>query len=102
MTALRRERRARSGTGDFKNSGREWRPKGEPELVRTHDFKDKELGKAIPYGVYDLASNEGWVSVGIDRDTAQFAVNSIHSWWEQLGKERFPNATTVTLTADCG
>ncbi|MCA1681453.1 MAG: ISAzo13 family transposase, partial [Actinobacteria bacterium] len=88
--------------GDFKNAGREWRPQGEPELVRTHDFKDKELGKAIPYGVYDLANNEGWVSVGIDHDTAQFAVASIQSWWERLGRERFPNASTLTITADCG
>ncbi|MCA1699167.1 MAG: ISAzo13 family transposase [Actinobacteria bacterium] len=88
--------------GDFHNAGREWRPKGEPELVRTHDFKDKELGKAIPYGIYDLANNEGWVSVGIDHDTAQFAVASIQSWWEHLGRERFPNASTLTITADCG
>jgi transposase len=88
--------------GDFKNAGREWRPQGTPELVRTHDFKDKELGKAIPYGVYDLANNEGWVSVGIDHDTAQFAVASIRSWWEHLGRERFPNAATLTITADCG
>ena len=88
--------------GDFKNGGREWRPKGEPELVRTHDFKDKELGKAIPYGVYDLANNEGWVSVGIDHDTAAFAVASIRSWWKHLGAERFPDATTLTITADCG
>jgi len=88
--------------GDFKSGGREWRPKGEPELVRTHDFKDKELGKAIPYGVYDLANNEGWVSVGIDHDTAAFAVASIRSWWEHLGAERFPGASTLTITADCG
>jgi len=88
--------------GDFKNGGRDWRPKGEPELVRTHDFKDKQLGKAIPYGVYDLANNEGWVSVGIDHDTAQFAVASIRSWWQHLGAERFPDATTLTITADCG
>ena len=88
--------------GDFKNDGREWRPKGEPELVRVHDFKDKELGKAIPYGVYDLANDEGWVQVGIDHDTAAFAVNSIRSWWEHLGRERFPDATTLTITADCG
>jgi hypothetical protein len=88
--------------GDFKNGGREWRPKGEPELVRTHDFKDKQLGKAIPYGVYDLANNEGWVQVGIDHDTAQFAVASIRSWWQHLGAERFPDATTLTITADCG
>ena len=88
--------------GDFKNGGREWRPKGSPELVRTHDFKDKQLGKAIPYGIYDLANDEGWVNVGIDHDTAQFAVASIQSWWEHLGAERFPDATTLTITADCG
>ena len=88
--------------GDFKNGGREWRPTGQPVPVRTHDFKDKQLGKAIPYGVYDLANDEGWVSVGIDHDTAQFAVASIQSWWEQLGRQRFPNAQTLTITADCG
>ncbi len=88
--------------GEFQNAGREWRPKGSPELVRTHDFKDKELGKAIPYGVYDLGADEGWVSVGIDHDTSQFAVNAIHSWWKQLGRERYPQATTLTITADCG
>jgi Rhodopirellula transposase DDE domain len=88
--------------GDFKNAGREWRPKGEPELVRVHDFKDKQLGKAIPYGVYDLKLDEGYVNVGIDHDTAQFAVNSIRSWWEHLGQPRYPNATTLQITADCG
>jgi hypothetical protein len=88
--------------GDFKNVGREWRPKGEPELVRVHDFKDKQLGKAIPYGVYDIGSDQGWVNVGIDHDTAQFAVNSIRSWWEHLGQPRYPNATTLQITADCG
>jgi transposase len=88
--------------GDFKNAGREWRPKGSPELVRTHDFKDKELGKAIPYGVYDLADDSGWVNVGIDHDTSQFAVASIRGWWEHLGKQRYPNATTLTITPDCG
>jgi hypothetical protein len=88
--------------GDFKNAGREWRPKGQPELVRVHDFKDKQLGKAIPYGVYDLRLDEGYVSVGIDHDTAQFAVNSIRSWWEHLGQERYPNAGTLQVTADCG
>jgi len=88
--------------GDFKNAGREWRPKGEPELVRVHDFKDKQLGKAIPYGVYDIASNQGWVNVGIDHDTAQFAVNSIRSWWQHLGHERYPDATRLQITADCG
>ena len=88
--------------GDFKNAGREWRPKGEPELVRVHDFKDKQLGKAIPYGVYDIAADQGWVNVGIDHDTAQFAVNSIRGWWEHLGQPRYPNATTLQITADCG
>jgi hypothetical protein len=88
--------------GDFKNAGREWRPKGEPELVRVHDFKDKQLGKAIPYGVYDIAANQGWVNVGIDHDTAQFAVNSIRSWWQHLGQQRYPDATRLQITADCG
>jgi len=88
--------------GDFKNPGREWRPKGEPTLVRCHDFKDKELGKVNPYGVYDIAEDEGYVSVGIDADTASFAVNAIGAWWEHLGKARYCNATTLTITADCG
>ena len=88
--------------GDFKNGGREWRPKGEPELVRVHDFKDKQLGKAIPYGVYDIASNQGWVNVGIDHDTAQFAVSSIRSWWQHLGRDRYHDATRLQITADCG
>lgn len=88
--------------GDFKNAGREWRPKGQPELVRVHDFKDKQLGKAIPYGVYDIGSDQGWVNVGIDHDTAQFAVNSIRSWWEHLGQNRYPKATRLQITADCG
>jgi hypothetical protein len=88
--------------GDFKNAGREWRPKGKPELVRVHDFKDKQLGKAIPYGVYDIAANEGWVNVGIDHDTAQFAVSSIRSWWQHLGRDRYPDAKRLQITADCG
>ena len=88
--------------GDFKNAGREWRPKGEPELVRVHDFKDKQLGKAIPYGVYDIGADQGWVNVGIDHDTAAFAVNSIRAWWEHLGAERYANATALEITADCG
>lgn len=88
--------------GDFKNGGREWRPAGEAVEVRTHDFKDPELGKAIPYGVYDVANDEGWVSVGIDHDTAQFAVASIEGWWQQLGRQRFPSAQALTITADCG
>jgi hypothetical protein len=81
--------------GDFKNAGREWRPKGEPELVRVYDFKDKRLGKASPYGVYDIAANQGWVNVGIDHDTAQFAVNSIRGWWQYLGQNRYPDATRL-------
>jgi transposase len=88
--------------GDFKNAGREWRPKGEPVLVRTKDFKDKQLGKVNPYGVYDLKLDEGYVSVGIDADTAQFAVQSIRSWWRHLGHDRHPDATSLTITADCG
>jgi len=88
--------------GDFKNAGREWCPKGEPVEVRTKDFKDKQLGKVNPYGIYDLKLDEGYVSVGIDADTAEFAVNAIRSWWEHLGCERYPNAHTLTITADCG
>ena len=88
--------------GDFKTAGREWRPKGQPELVRVHDFKDKELGKAIPHGIYDLRLDQGWVTVGIDHDTAQFAVNSIRTWWQHLGQKRYPTATRLTITADCG
>jgi transposase len=88
--------------GDFKNAGREWHLKGKPERVRVHDFKDKQLGKAIPYGVYDLRLDEGYVNVGIDHDTAQFAVNSIRSWWEHLGAERYSHATRLQITADCG
>ncbi len=88
--------------GDFKNAGREWRPRGEPEEVRVHDFLDKNLGKAIPYGVYDMINNQGWVSVGIDHDTAQFAVNSIRRWWKRMGRRRFPRATELLITADGG
>jgi transposase len=88
--------------GDFKNAGRELRPKGDPAKVRTHDFKDKQLGKVNPYGVYDVAEDAGWVSVGIDNDTAQFAVASIQGWWDDLGAERYPQASTLTITADCG
>jgi hypothetical protein len=88
--------------GDFKAVGREFQPKGRPVEVRGHDFKDKQLGHAIPYGVYDLANDEGWVSVGITSDTAQFAVSTIISWWEHLGRQRYPNAETLTITADSG
>jgi hypothetical protein len=88
--------------GDFRNGGREWRPQGEPEKVRVHDFLDKTLGKAIPYGVYDMLNNQGWVNVGIDHDTAQFAVNSIRRWWSRMGHRRFPRATELLITADGG
>lgn len=88
--------------GDFQNSGREWRPRGKPEDVRVHDFQDKLLGKAIPYGVYDIVSNQGWVNVGIDHDTAQFAANSIQRWWTRMGQRRFPKATELLITADGG
>ena len=88
--------------GDFKNAGREWHPRGEPEEVRVHDFIDKTLGKAIPYGVYDILNNQGWVSVGIDHDTAQFAVNSIRTWWKKMGRRRFPRARQLLITADGG
>lgn len=88
--------------GDFLNKGREYRKKGCPEEVRVHDFQDKELGKAIPYGVYDIASNEGWVNVGIDHDTARFAANSILYWWREMGQARFPRASSLLITADGG
>jgi Rhodopirellula transposase DDE domain len=88
--------------GDFRNGGRELRRQGDPEAVRVHDFMIPELGKAAPYGVYDIAANEGWVSVGINADTAAFAVESIRRWWWKLGNTRYPNATTLTITADCG
>ena len=88
--------------GDFKNGGREWRPRGEPEEVRVHDFLDKILGKAIPYGVYDMINDQGWVSVGIDHDTAQFATNSIRRWWGEMGQDRFPKAKELLITADGG
>ena len=88
--------------GDFKNGGREWRPKGDPERVRVHDFIDPELGKVAPYGVYDVAANQGWVSVGIDHDTAEFAVESIRRWWKEMGRPHYPRACRLLITADCG
>jgi hypothetical protein len=88
--------------GDLRNNGREYRPQGRPEEVRVHDFLIKELGRAVPYGVYDLAANAGWVSVGVDHDTAAFAVNSIRQWWRNLGRARYPNATRLLITADGG
>jgi hypothetical protein len=88
--------------GEFKNVGEEWQPKGKPAEVKVHDFPDKKLGKAIPYGVYDLARNEGWVSVGIDHDTARFAAASIRRWWQEMGSPRYPGATELMITADGG
>ena len=88
--------------GEFKNMGQEWEPRGAPVEVKVHDFPEKDLGKAIPYGVYDLASNEGWVSVGIDHDTALFATASVRRWWQEMGARRFPQATKLMITADGG
>jgi hypothetical protein len=88
--------------GDFANKGKEWRPAGEPERVRVHDFIDKQLGKAIPYGVYDVARNQGWVNVGIDHDTAEFAVESIRRWWRRMGRRAYPGAKRLLITADGG
>jgi transposase len=88
--------------GDFKNGGREWQPRGAPEEVRVYDFIDPELGKVAPYGVYDVAANQGWVSVGIDHDTAEFAVESIRRWWKERGHPRYPKARRLLITADCG
>jgi len=88
--------------GEFKNAGREWRPKGTPEEVRVHDFIIKELGRAVPYGVYDIAANAGWVSVGTDNDTATFAVETIRRWWYGVGRVRYPDARYLVITADGG
>jgi len=88
--------------GDFKNAGREWRPKGDFEEVRVHDFLIKELGRAVPYGVYDLAANEGWVSVGVDNDTAAFAVQTLRRWWAEVGSVKCPNPKRLVITADGG
>jgi len=88
--------------GDFKNNGREWRPKGEPEQVRVHDFVDPELGRATPYGIYDLGRNHGWVSVGMDHDTAEFAVETIRRWWRSMGQPAYPHAKRLLITADAG
>jgi transposase len=88
--------------GAFKNGGQEWQPKGQPEEVRVYDFLDPDLGKVAPYGVYDVAANQGWVSVGIDHDTAEFAVESIRRWWKEMGQPRYPHARRLLITADCG
>jgi transposase len=88
--------------GEYSNGGREWEPQGEPVRTRVHDFIDPDMGKAIPYGVYDMGANEGWVSVGDDADTAAFAVATIGRWWEQMGKERYPAARKLLVCADAG
>jgi hypothetical protein len=88
--------------GNFKNGGREWQPEGEPDLVDVHDFPDDAVGKAIPYGVYDVAANAGFVSVGVDHDTPVFAVTSIAAWWKQVGSKRYPEARELFITADAG
>ncbi len=88
--------------GDFKNAGSEWQPKQNPERVRVHDFIDQDLGKVIPYGVYDTARNEAWVSVGVDHDTAEFAVATLERWWREMGKNAYPDATELLVTADGG
>ena len=88
--------------GDFKNAGREWQPAGTPEQVRVYDFIDPQLGKVSPYGIYDLSTNTGWVNVGIDHDTAEFAVESIRRWWQEMGKNSYPHAKSLLITADCG
>jgi hypothetical protein len=88
--------------GNFKNGGSDYRPKGDPHGVKVHDFEDKALGKVVPYGVYDLAANAGWVSLGITSDTAEFAVNAIRTWIERIGRARYPHMRELTITADCG
>jgi hypothetical protein len=88
--------------GDFKNAGREWHPQGTPEEVRVYDFIDPELGKVAPYGVYDLTANTGWVNVGIDHDTAEFAVESIRRWWREMGQAVYQRPGRLLITADCG
>jgi transposase len=88
--------------GQFRNGGREWQPLGQPERVNVHDFPDEELGKVIPYGVYDMAANTGWVSVGVDHDTAEFAVETLRRWWHHMGHEAYPQATRLLITADGG
>lgn len=100
--AISVDTKKKENVGDFKNAGREWRPRGRPQEVQVHDFPDPKVKKAIPYGVYDLTRNEGWVSVGIDHDTARFAAASIRRWWLKMGRKRYPQAEELLITADCG
>jgi hypothetical protein len=92
----------KENVGEFKNGGREYQPAGTPERVNVHDFPDKELGKAIPYGIYDVSANAGWVSVGTDHDTSAFAVATLRSWWDTIGKARYPHADRLLICADGG
>ena len=100
--AISVDTKKKENIGDFKNAGREWRPRGRPQEVQVHDFPDPKVKKAIPYGVYDLTRNEGWVSVGIDHDTARFAAASIKRWWRKMGRRRYPRAKELLITADGG
>ena len=92
----------RNSESEYKQTGQEWEPSGQPTLVKMHDFADKQLGKIIPYGIYDNSQNQGWVRVGVDHDTAQLAVEAIRLWWQQMGQAVYPNATELLITADCG
>jgi hypothetical protein len=100
--AISEDTKKKELVGNFKNSGREWRPRGQPAQVKVHDFVDPQKGKAIPYGVYDLGRNVGWVSVGIDHDTATFAVTTIRRWWRQMGQNSYPKADSLLIIADSG
>jgi hypothetical protein len=88
--------------GRLSNGGREWQPAGQPERVSVHDFPDPQLGKAIPYGVYDVGRNSGWVSVGVDHDTATFAVATLRRWWQQVGSHTYPEAERLLVCANAG
>jgi hypothetical protein len=102
MPAISVDAKKKELVGNYRNSGREWEPKGQPERVNTHDFPDKKVGKAIPYGVYDLAEDEGWVSVGCDHDTASFAVQTIRRWWQSMGCKSYADADRLLICADGG
>ena len=100
--AISVDTKKKENIGNYKNNGNEYAPKGKPLAVKGHDFIDKKLGKVVPYGIYDIGKNEGWVSVGISSDTAEFAVNTIKTWWIVQGANKYPNAKILTITADCG
>lgn len=102
QTCISVDTKKKENIGEFKNNGKEYCPKGKPIEVNTHDFPNKKLGKVSPYDIYDIGENSGWVSVGISSDTAQFAVNSIRTWWYTIGCKKYPDAQRITITADCG